>query len=89
MTPDQIAESLRATARSLHYEADTLDDLASALERLLPDPETVAEWFHEAYERLAPSFGYETRRESAVPWEGVPEANRRLMVAVVEAVLGR
>lgn len=45
--------------------------------------ELVAEAFHRAYERLAPSFGYETRRESAVPWQDVPEANRRLMTAVV------
>jgi hypothetical protein len=49
--------------------------------------EDVARLFHEAYERLAPSFGYETRRESAVPWEDVPEANRRLMEAVAAEVL--
>jgi hypothetical protein len=52
------------------------------------DPETTARRFHEAYERLAPSFGYETRRESAVPWEDVPEANRRLMIAVASEVMG-
>jgi BMFP domain-containing protein YqiC len=39
--------------------------------------------FHEAYERLAPALGYETRKATAVPWEEVPEANRRLMRAVV------
>jgi hypothetical protein len=43
--------------------------------------------FHEAYERLAPSFGYETRRESAKPWTEVPEQNRRLMTAVAGEVL--
>lgn len=46
----------------------------------------VARRFHEAYERLAPTFGYETRPESAVPWEDVPEANRALMTAVVSEV---
>lgn len=51
-----------------------------------PTTEALAQAFHEAYERLAPSFGYETRRESAVPWEQVPEQNRALMVAVVEEV---
>ena len=51
------------------------------------DEEAIARRFHEAYERLAPSFGYETRRESAVPWEEVPENNRRLMVATVRAAL--
>lgn len=50
-------------------------------------PEAVAELFHTTYERLAPAFGYETRRESAVSWEQVPEANKRLMIAVAAEVL--
>lgn len=49
--------------------------------------ERIARAFHEAYERLAPSFGYETRKASAVPWEDVPEENRELMVATVETLL--
>jgi hypothetical protein len=49
--------------------------------------ERVARHFHEAYERLAPSHGYETRKASAVPWEDVPYANRSLMLAVVAEVL--
>jgi hypothetical protein len=49
--------------------------------------EQAAQLFHETYERLAPAFGYETRRESAVAWEQVPDANRRLMVAVAAVVL--
>jgi hypothetical protein len=44
--------------------------------------EALARRFHEAYERLAPAHGYETRSVSAVPWEQVPEQNRRLMIAV-------
>jgi hypothetical protein len=46
-----------------------------------------ARLFHETYERLAPQFDYETRKESAKPWIDVPENNKRLMVAVVEHVL--
>jgi hypothetical protein len=49
----------------------------------------LARLFHETYERLAPSFGYETRRASAVPWEQVPAANRALMIAVASHVLER
>ena len=45
--------------------------------------EEIAQRFHEAYERLAPDFGYETRPESAVRWDEVPETNRELMIAVV------
>ena len=48
-----------------------------------PGPERIARMFHEAYERLAPSFAYETREASAMPWAEVPENNRRLMTAVV------
>jgi hypothetical protein len=49
----------------------------------MSDDERIARAFHEAYERLAPGFGYETREESATAWENVPDANRRLMVATV------
>lgn len=52
------------------------------------DAETLARAFHEAYERLAPSFGYETRKASAKPWNDVPEDNRRLMIAVCAELLG-
>jgi hypothetical protein len=50
-------------------------------------PEELAKQFHEAYERLAPSFGYETRKASAVPWESVPEGNKRLMTAICAQIL--
>ena len=53
-------------------------ELAAALS----SPETLARKFHEAYERLAPEFNYTTRKASAVPWDSVPENNRRLMIAV-------
>lgn len=49
--------------------------------------EELARLFHEAYERLAPSFGYQTREESAVPWSQVPERNKQLMIAVAGEVL--
>jgi hypothetical protein len=49
--------------------------------------ETIASKFHEAYERLAPEFGYKTREASAVPWEEVPEANKSLMIAVIGELL--
>lgn len=52
------------------------------------DAEAIARRFHEAYERLAPLFGYATRKASAVPWEQVPEANRKLMIATCAEVFG-
>jgi hypothetical protein len=53
-------------------------------------PELIAGLFHETYERLAPSFGYVTRKASAVPWGEIPEddRNRKLMVAVCREILG-
>lgn len=53
----------------------------------VPDAESVARLFHDSYERLAPAFGYETREASRVPWESVPERNKRLMIAVAAEVL--
>lgn len=46
--------------------------------------EKIAKEFHETYEKLAPEHGYKTRRKSAVPWEQVPEQNKKLMLAVVQ-----
>jgi hypothetical protein len=51
------------------------------------DPEQLAQLFHETYEELAPNFGYETRKSSAVPWRDVPEPNKSLMIAVAKSVL--
>jgi hypothetical protein len=47
----------------------------------------LARAFHDTYEELAPVFGYETRRESAVPWDDVPLANRQLMIAVCTVIV--
>jgi hypothetical protein len=55
----------------------------------LPTAEQLARAFHETYERLAPAFGYETRRESAVPWQELPEKNKQLMIAVCRELLDR
>lgn len=58
-----------------------------------PDPGTyanacyVAQAFHEAYERLAPEFAYETREASAVPWKDVPQNNKELMIAVAREIM--
>lgn len=49
----------------------------------------VARAFHEMYEELAPTYGYETRRESAVAWEDLPESNKLLMVGVVAKLLDK
>ena len=48
--------------------------------------EKLAKLFHETYERLAPEFNYKTRKASAVPWEMVPENNKKLMIAVCSEV---
>lgn len=53
----------------------------------LVSPEELARRFHEHYERLAPSFDYETKKETAVPWSKVPSNNQRLMMAVAAAIL--
>ncbi len=47
----------------------------------------LAKLFHETYERLAPDFGYETRKESRKKWYDVPEKNRKLMIAVAGHIL--
>ncbi len=52
-----------------------------------PLSEPIAKAFHEAYERLAPAFGYKTREASAVEWKDVPWPNRNLMISTVQTLL--
>lgn len=56
---------------------------------MIPTDEDIAQAFHEAYERLAPTFGYKTRDASAVPWIDVPPANKALMIAAAGEVRKR
>ena len=49
--------------------------------------EQLAQLFHDTYERLAPEFGYTTRKSSAQPWADVPEPNKSLMIATAKAVM--
>lgn len=49
--------------------------------------EMVARRFHELYEELAPSHGYETREASRTDWSRVPPANKALMISVAYALL--
>lgn len=58
------------------------DQSESAVER-------IARAFHEAYEELAPEYGYLTREASRKPWEDVPHDNRSLMRATVGTLLSR
>lgn len=48
------------------------------------DGVAVARQFHDVYERLAPSFGYETRKDTKIFDPETP--NGRLMIAVCEEV---
>lgn len=73
-----------AAEQRVSFCADDLDALLASEAQVLP--EVLAQRFHEAYERLAPSFGYETRESSRKPWTDVPEQNKRLMIAVCAEV---
>lgn len=49
--------------------------------------EELARFFYDVYERLAPHYGYETRKETRSFDPTTP--NGRLMIAVCEHVLSR
>ena len=51
--------------------------------------EEIAKEFHRVYELHAKVMGYATRKETAVPWEDLPEINRSLMTSVVDDLLLR
>ncbi len=58
-----------------------------AANRPPPVTERIARRFHELYEDMAPSFGWES--QSPVPWDKLPEANKQLMLAVVGEMLSQ
>lgn len=74
---------------------ESLNEIDKALAQAKVDdgeiitPESLAQFFHETYERLAPDFGYKTREASAKPWDTVPEQNKQLMIAVCREVLAK
>lgn len=49
--------------------------------------EALAAAFHRLYEGIAPCFGYETRQETAVPFDQIPANNRALMITVCKILI--
>jgi hypothetical protein len=50
-------------------------------------PEQLAELFHSTYERLAPAFGWRTKKGCNVPFIQLPQRNKALMIATCQTVL--
>lgn len=79
---------LSGAAKALLAAVDSYGQIdKSSVHPALPSAESLAELFHETYERLAPEVGYRTREASAKPWAEVPEANRQLMIATCREVI--
>lgn len=63
-----------------------MSDHGLVTELLLRDPVALARRFHALYQEIAPACGYETRTETRVPWDDLPQENRLLMIAVCAAI---
>lgn len=50
-------------------------------------PEQLAELFHETYERLAPAFGWKTKKGCNCKFAELPQRNKALMIATCQTVL--
>ena len=97
LTPETLRERARKLLRDTN-EAECCDSMFAHASAWAADrkriealegatPEQVARLFHDAYEELARDYNWETRPETAVPWDFLPESNRGLMMAVAERVL--
>ena len=92
MTDDEIDAAIREVTAIVPDSRDRAIYLAGyeagiALTPRLPwSPEETAQRFHDAYEELAPTFGYSTRPESRMSWDRLSEPMRSLMIATVRAV---
>ena len=49
--------------------------------------ESMARLFHETYERLAPAFGWRTKKGCNVPFDRLPQRNKALMIATCQTIL--
>jgi len=49
--------------------------------------ERAAKAAHDKYEEYAPMVGYETKKESRVPWEDLPEHHQHLMCVSTKAAI--
>lgn len=80
------SQELLDYAERLVAEAELKQWISFYASRMNPmvDAEALAWQFHETYERLAPSFGYETRKETKAFDPDSP--NGRLMIAVCQEV---
>lgn len=63
------------------------EDDATKKIRYGPTATELARYFHDTHERLAPRFRCEPMEQDPVPWEEVPENNRKLMIATCERVI--
>jgi len=84
----KLPESVALAAHDLMAAIEcAIEDTANAHPpaQQAPSAEALALRFHETYERLAPSFGYETRTETRAFDKGTP--NGRLMIAVCSELL--
>lgn len=77
----------REIEHALELPAGTPSALTSPSPASAGDGESLARQFHEAYERLAPQFGYETRAETRQFDPTSP--NGKLMIAVCSALAVR
>lgn len=51
------------------------------------NPKQLAELFHETYERLAPAFGWKTKKGCNVKFADLPQRNKVLMITTCQTVL--
>lgn len=73
--------------QTMQLDAEVFLHDAGGNAKMILEPDVLAQAFHEAYERLAPEFGYETREETR---QFDPESrNGRLMLAVCDEIIGR
>lgn len=93
--PEELARKIFADAvkssgvefAELHGPSGKLVESKVPNENRSRDAEQIAQKFHEAYEELAPDFGYSTREASRKPWADVPDQNKSLMTAVARRLL--
>lgn len=74
----RVADEIAYEMREMETQAELAEIKGNGM-----SPESVAQRYHEACERLAQSFGNQTLQKSTGPWTELPEPDRSLMIAAM------
>ena len=83
--PSETIELLRSGIRGAITQ--TLAEEREQLRERVGNKWKLAKFMHDRYEKYAFIFGWDTQEQTKVPFENLPEENKKTMLAVAQDIL--